>query len=48
MALDNPIFVGIDVGTSAVKVIAIDSSGEVVATKSTALTLQTPRPGWAE
>jgi xylulokinase len=40
--------VGIDVGTSGVKGIAIDPAGEVLAVEEQALTLSTPRAGWAE
>src|ERR1044071_4254992 len=42
------VFLGVDVGTSGVKAILVDSAGEVVASATTALTLATPRPGWAE
>lgn len=41
-------FLGIDVGTSAVKAILVDSAGEVLASATAPLTLSTPRPGWAE
>ncbi|HEU4558665.1 MAG TPA: xylulokinase [Longimicrobium sp.] len=41
-------FLGVDVGTSGVKAILVDPAGEVVASATTALTLATPRPGWAE
>ncbi|HEU0054343.1 MAG TPA: FGGY family carbohydrate kinase, partial [Longimicrobium sp.] len=41
-------FLGVDVGTSGVKAILVDASGEVLASATTALTLSTPRPGWAE
>ncbi len=40
--------VGIDVGTTAVKGIAIDVDGRVVATASAEYALSTPHPGWAE
>ncbi|MEN9578712.1 MAG: hypothetical protein RJA70_1721 [Pseudomonadota bacterium] len=46
--VQGPLFLGIDVGTSAVKVIAVDAQGEVVATATSPLALQTPKPGWAE
>jgi len=39
---------GIDVGTSAVKGLAIDPQGEVLATEEAAYPLSTPRPGWSE
>jgi xylulokinase len=40
--------VGIDVGTSAVKGLAIDEHGAVRARAEAAYALSTPRPGWAE
>ena len=44
----EPLFLGLDVGTSGVKAILVSPSGEVAATATTPLTLSTPRPGWAE
>jgi xylulokinase len=40
--------VGIDVGTSSVKALAIDPEGTVVARSEAAVPLSTPRPGWSE
>jgi xylulokinase len=40
--------VGLDVGTSAVKGLAIDGDGVVVARAETGYPLSTPRAGWAE
>jgi xylulokinase len=40
--------VGIDVGTSAVKGLAIDGDGAVLARAETSYPLSTPAPGWAE
>ncbi len=40
--------VGIDVGTSGVKAVAIDERGEVLAAAEEHYTLSTPQPGWAE
>jgi xylulokinase len=40
--------VGIDVGTSAVKGLAIDDDGTVLASAESGYALSTPRPGWAE
>jgi xylulokinase len=40
--------VGIDVGTSAVKVIAITPDGTVVERREVPYPLSTPRPGWSE
>jgi xylulokinase len=41
-------FLGLDVGTSGVKAILIETSGDVVASATTPLSLSTPQPGWAE
>jgi xylulokinase len=41
-------FLGIDVGTSAVKATLVDEKGRVAGTASQAHPLATPRPGWAE
>jgi xylulokinase len=43
-----PRFLGLDVGTSAVKAILIDERGAVGATATAPLSLSTPQPGWAE
>jgi xylulokinase len=40
--------VGIDVGTTGIKGLAIDPRGTVVARSEAAYPLSTPRPGWAE
>ena len=40
--------VGIDVGTTAVKAIAIDETGEVLDRAEESYGLSTPQPGWAE
>src|SRR3954465_3112838 len=40
--------VGVDVGTSAVKVIAVGEDGEVLARREVPYPLSTPRPGWSE
>jgi xylulokinase len=40
--------VGLDVGTSAVKGVAIDEEGRVVATASAGYPLARPQPGWSE
>jgi len=42
------VIVGIDVGTTAVKAIAIDPDGEVLARAEESYELSTPQPGWAE
>src|SRR5215471_19985907 len=40
--------VGLDVGTTGVKGVAIDEDGHVLATASAEYRLSTPQPGWAE
>jgi xylulokinase len=40
--------VGLDVGTSAAKAVAISRTGEVLASAERGYPLSTPRPGWAE
>ena len=42
------VFLGLDVGTSGVKAILVRPDGDVVASATTPLVLDTPRPGWAE
>jgi xylulokinase len=46
--LADSLFLGLDVGTSGVKAVLVEPRGDVVASATTALTLETPRPGWAE
>jgi xylulokinase len=41
-------FVGIDLGTSGVKVVAVDADGRLAAKATASYALDTPRPGWAE
>lgn len=40
--------IGIDVGTSSVKVVLIDGAERLVATRSVALEVSRPHPGWSE
>ena len=40
--------VGLDVGTTGVKAVAISPDGELLATAEERYPLSTPRPGWAE
>jgi len=42
------LFLGIDVSTTGAKALLIDEKGAVVATVTTPLTLQTPKPLWSE
>jgi xylulokinase len=44
----EPILVGLDVGTSGVKAVAISTEGELRATAEESYPLSTPRPGWSE
>ncbi len=46
--MPDPVFLGVDVGTSGVKAVLVDPSGAVTASATTPLALSTPRPGWAE
>lgn len=41
-------FIGIDIGTSGVKVILMDITGQVVATQTESLTVDRPNPLWSE
>ena len=40
--------IGLDVGTTGVKAIAVSETGEVIARAERGYPLLTPRPGWAE
>ena len=42
------IWLGIDVGTSGLKALAVDESGQAAASALVEYGMQTPRPGWAE
>jgi xylulokinase len=44
----SEILVGVDVGTSAVKAVALDEAGDFVAAAEEPYALSTPRSGWAE
>lgn len=43
-----PAFIGIDVGTTGCKVLAIDESGRVLDSVTEEYPLYTPKPGWSE
>jgi xylulokinase len=43
-----PLFLGIDVGTSGVKAILVNATGDTEASALAPLSLSTPHPGWAE
>ena len=42
------VYVGADLGTSGLKLVAVDADGSVVAEAEQAYPVQTPRPGWTE
>jgi xylulokinase len=42
------VLLGLDVGTTGVKAVAISPDGRVLASTSESYSLSTPRPGWAE
>lgn len=44
----GPVALGLDVGTSGAKAVALDETGGVVAEASRGYALRTPRPGWTE
>jgi xylulokinase len=44
----EPTLLGLDVGTTGVKAVAISPSGEVLAKAEEGYPLSTPRPGWSE
>lgn len=44
----NPLHLGVDIGTSSCKVVAVDRHGSVVATAHREYPLHSPRPGWTE
>jgi xylulokinase len=48
MSGTDPLFLGLDVGTSGVKALLVGQTGEVEASATSPLTLSTPQPGWAE
>ena len=46
--MGSPVLVGLDVGTTGVKALALSPDGDVLATATRGYALSTPRPGWAE
>jgi len=42
------LLIGLDVGTTSARAVAVDLAGHVLATASAEYPLSTPRPGWAE
>ncbi len=41
-------YIGIDLGTSAVKLLLVDEAGEILNTVSEEYPLYFPKPGWSE
>jgi len=46
--MTQPTFFGIDVGTSSIKVVAVNPSGQLLAMTSTPMTVKVEHPGWSE
>ncbi len=46
--MDRQLFLGVDVGTSAVKAAVFDGSGTAIATSSLDSEIDSPKPGWSE
>ncbi|MEY4531766.1 MAG: hypothetical protein RLZZ156_2487 [Deinococcota bacterium] len=46
--MSEPVSIGIDLGTSGVKIIAVNTQGSSVAESSATYPLLTPNPGWTE
>ena len=47
-ARGGPLYAGIDLGTSAVKVLVLDAAGMVIGRGEASYPVDRPRPGWAE
>ncbi len=45
---DRSVFLGLDLGTSGVRVVAVDRSGAIVEESGAGYPLLTPQPGWTE
>jgi xylulokinase len=46
--MTQPTFLGIDVGTSSIKVVAVDPTGKLLAVASSPMSVDVQRPGWSE
>ena len=46
--MTQPTFLGIDVGTSSIKVIAVSPNGQMLAATSSPMTVNVEHPGWSE
>ncbi len=47
-ATSDPVFLGLDVGTSGVKALLVRPPGDVAGSATVPLAMSTPHPGWAE
>ena len=48
MTEDRPIFLGLDLGTSAVKAVLVDSDNRIIGSRSVPLSVSRPHQGWSE
>ena len=46
--MTQPTFLGIDIGTSSIKVVAVDPNGKLLAVASSPMLVDVQRPGWSE
>ena len=46
--MNQSAFIGIDVGTSSIKVIAVSPEGDLLASSSSPMAVEVQRPGWSE
>ncbi|MBT4942612.1 MAG: xylulokinase [Chloroflexi bacterium] len=46
--MTQPTFLGIDIGTSSIKVVAVDPNGKLLAVASSPMPVDVQRPGWSE
>ncbi len=46
--MSQSLLIGIDIGTSSIKVVAVDFAGEVLSVTNTPISLDVPFPGWSE
>ena len=43
-----PVFLGIDIGTSGTKTLAVSEDGKILAAATEEYPLSSPKPGWSE
>lgn len=46
--MTQAVLIGIDVGTSSIKVVGVDPAGKLLAVASSPMTVDVQRPGWSE